>query len=442
MKVRRAAVGILGRSGGGGPKPGEAVHRTALEHSLTARDRRLLSQLVFGVIRHRIFIDYLLERHLHDPGGLPEEVMDILRVGSYQLLLCRGIPDHAAIHTAVEMTDKGYGAKMSALTNAVLRKVQEDREKDDLFPQKMDPVERIAIRHSFSRWMAHRWAARFGHEETEALMAATNSHPPLSLRVNTLLTDRESLVEELKRAGIGTRPGTCSETGLILDSDHPLEEIDTFRRGHFSVQDEAFQLIGTLLPPAAGPLILDAFAGLGGKSTHLSQRTGMGTLIVSSDRNRKKLAALDRETARMDLKNILPVAADARHLPFPPGKFDAIILDVPCSGTGVIRRQPDIKWNRKESDLSRFSKNQYRFLEGAAGLLKKGGHLLYISCSMEPEENEEVVMLFLKKYDRFHIEDLRGRKELAAFTTPGGFFQSFPHRHSMDGAFAALLRHR
>lgn len=434
--ARHAAVGALVRIDRAGERPGAAIEGAG--RGLAPRDRRFSSRLVFEVVRHRRLIDHLLDGFLRRPGGVSAEMRNILRIGVCQLFFMDGVPDRAAVHSTVELARGRYGSGMASLANAVLRKIQASRGIEALSPEPED-AGGLAVRHSFPDFMVRRWLARFGPGEAGELLEAMNLHPPLTMRVNSRAADRDSLAERLAGEGVNAWATHYAASGLVLGPDRPLEEIEAFRRGLFSIQDEAFQLIGELLPVSPGQIMLDAFAGLGGKSTHLAQRVDDHSRIVAADLSRGKLFRLKEEADRLGLKSIRTIQANALNPPFREKSFDAILLDVPCTGTGVIRRRPDIKWNRREEDLSRLQADQIRFLEEAAAMVKPGGSILYATCSLEPEENQQVVMHFLEKNDIFHPVDLAGGRVPPDLVTPEGFFQSLPHRHGMDGAFAALL---
>lgn len=395
------------------------------------RDRALLGQLCFGVVRRLRLLDHLLDRHLPRPKAVPPEVRHILRIGAYQLLFLDRIPARAAIHHSVELTRAFGAAGLAPLVNAVLRSVQASGNE----PARGEPP---AVLHSFPDWLALRWVARYGPEEAEALMAAANVHPPPTLRVNLTAAGREEVVSALSADGVPTDPCRFSAAGLRPSADLPLDRLRAFREGLISVQDEAFQLVGSLLPLSPGVLALDLFAGLGGKSTHLAQRLAGAGAVAALDLSPGKLRRLAAEAGRLRLGGILPAAGDSRHPPFREAAFDAVLLDVPCSGTGVIRRHPDIKWNRAEADIPRLADSQLDFLRAAVPLVRPGGHLLYATCSLETEEDEEVVAAFLASESGFSLVRLHGTLP-DDLLTPEGFFRSFPHRHDMDGAFAALL---
>lgn len=421
-------------------RPSEIIDHSARGVALADRDRRLLSNIFFGVIRNRRLLDHLIDRRLKKPHRLPDVIRNVLRAAAFQVLFCDRIPDRAAIHTAVDLARLHGGQSMASLANAVLRRIQEEGPAVMRKELSHATAESLGIRYSFPDWMVKRWLATFGPEETRALLEAMNSHPPLNLRVNTLLSDREACARRLGEEGVENRHGKYSPVSLTAEPGTPLQNTDAYADGLFSIQDEAFQLIGSLLPLKGARMVLDCFAGLGGKSTHLAQRSVGESLVVALEIDAGKLSKLRGECERLSIDTIAPLTADASCPPLGEETFDAVLLDVPCSGTGVIRRHPDIKWNRSEDDPGRLSLLQYRFLEAAAGLIKKGGHLLYATCSMEPEENEGVVMHFLGNYDKFRLLDLKKSDLEPELVSPSGLFKSFPHRHGIDGSGAALLQ--
>ncbi len=431
--ARGLAVAALDRFRRSGERPGAIIARLAAGAGLSPADRRLLSGLVFGVIRHRRLLDHLVDRFLEKPGRLPAAARDILRLGALQIQFLDRIPVRAAVHTSVELAKAPRSPGVAPLVNAVLRRMERG-------PLPASAQVDAAVLHSFPDWMARRWEKALGREEARALMAAMNEHPPLHLRTNPLKAGREEARRALAVEGFPCLPGRWSPLGLVSQSDAPIDGLAAFHDGLFSVQDEAFQVIGSLLPLGPGDAALDAFAGMGGKGIHLAQRAAGRATIVATDADPAKLASLAAEAWRLGAEGITAAADDALRPPFRGASFDAVLLDVPCSGTGVIRRHPDIKWRREPRDIPRFAARQKRFLAAAAPLVRRGGYLLYATCSLEREEDEEAVLDFLGNSDTFHVVDLTDAPEAAGLTTAEGFLRTYPHRHGTDGSFAALLR--
>lgn len=405
---------------------------------LSLEDRRLTYELVLGVLRWRRQLDYFIERYARrrlDKLELP--VIIALRLGLYQIRFLERIPEWAAVHESVELV-KAYGAKWAAsLVNAVLRRAC--RRKKDVPGQGIaDEGERLSIRFSHPRWLVEKWIARFGREETIALMEANNRPPQTAFRTNPWRCSPEAVRAALERDGIVVEP-SAFVPGAYLVKRGVLSNASTLvRQGRIYLQDEASQLVVRIVEPRPGASVLDVCAAPGGKSSHLAMEMDNRGRIVAGDIHLHRLRLLERMCQRLGATIVYPVALDGtRALPFLPGvRFDRVLVDAPCSGTGTLRRHPEIKWRLRPDDLRALADVQLRLLQSAAPLVASGGFLIYSTCSLEWEENEAVVERFLAEVPSFTIR----RPALdAALLTDRGFLQTFPHRHGMDGFFAAVF---
>lgn len=409
---------------------------------LDTRDRAFLQELVYGVVRNRIYLDWRLSAYLKDPSGLKPSTLDNLRLGAYQALFMR-VPDRAVVFESTEV-EKASG-RNTALVNAVLRRLAASKAPP---PLPGDPVERLSILSSHPQWLVRRWIERFGPAEAEALARANNETPPLTLRVNTLRTDRERVAERLSAMGVEFKYTDVSPVGIRIRGGCALGEIEGLL-GDVFIQDEAAQLITYLLQPCEGEAILDACAAPGGKTTHIAELTGDRARVYAVDSSAARLKMLEDNVRRHGIGSVRVVCSDIE-LFRPPEGFNRILLDAPCSSIGVIRRNPDVRYRQSPESLGRFHERQVRMLSAAGRHLLPGGMLLYSVCSTEPEEGEEVVRSFLhKEGDFFIIDDTGGPPSavLEAVKSKGlmnedGFFRTYPHRHDMDGFFAVRLSRR
>ncbi len=336
---------------------------------------------------------------------------------------------------------------MVSFVNAVLRKIAEVRENPPEPPREMNPVAYLSVRYSYPEWMVTRWLSRFGEEETERLLAAGNEKPPLVVRANTLRVTRDQLLNYLKAEIPGAEACRYSPEGIILRGFRGrITELRAFAVGWLQVQDEASQLVSLLLSPRPGERVLDACAGVGGKTTHLAQLMQNTGRIYAYDLYAWRLERLRENAERLGITIVESFTGEVVEgvKAFGAGFFDRILIDAPCTGTGVIRRHPDIKWARKPEDLTKVPEKQLALLSGLAEALKPGGVMVYATCSLEPEENEEVVEKFLSSHPEFEIED--PRKVLPEATRElvdeNGFLRTYPHRHGLDGFFGVRLRKR
>jgi len=400
--------------------------------SLDARDRRWLQELVYGMLRHRSVIDAHLDARVR--GGLVRldpDLMDLLRAGVYQLLYMGSVPAYAAIAQTVELVKQRHGIGASKLANAVLRRV--DRERDALeLPTNADPVDALALHFSHPRWLVARWVARWGADETQRLLAMNNSEAPTVLRPYGIV--REQLEASLESAGAQVADVPLVPDSIQLGSGVALTELGAYRKGLFFVQDPGATLVTryAAIPPEA--TVADLCAAPGGKTLELSRDA---RLVVASDRSLQRMRWVVENARRVEAKNLLAVVADARHPAVRP--VDAVLLDVPCTGTGTFRRHPDARWRLRISDLAVMAALQRSILRSAADLVKPGGLLVYSTCSLEPEENDAQIESFLAERDDWRLEPpAEGAVNPAVLDA--GRLRVLPQRHGVDGAFAARLR--
>ena len=435
----------------------DILHRIEKEHSyadllldqalsregLVGPDRGLLTELVYGTLRRQGTLDHLIDQFSHQKAQkLERNVLLLLRLGLYQLLFLDRVPVPAAVHETVELA-KRHAPRASGMINAILRRT--DREREHLpFPDPTaEPTAYLAARHGHPRWLANLWLEQLGMPEAEALAMAMAEPAPLTLRTNSLLIDRDDLLERLAEEGATVTPTRWSPLGIYLNGGPPLATLPSFRDGLFIVQDEASQLAVHLLAPQPGEIVLDLCAAPGGKTTLLAQLMGNRGEITACDRHERKLRLVRENAERLGIDTITTLAGDAtRPLPELAGRqFDRVLVDAPCSGLGVIRRNPEGKWWKSPDDLIQLAASQRRILATAAGYLKPGGTLLYATCSTSREENEAVIDDFLSTNQSFVLEPVpQALPAIAELATPEGYFRSWPHRHGMDGFFAARLK--
>lgn len=409
-------------------------------------DRALANELVFGVIRWRGRLDWVIKHLSNTPvRKIDPSVLNTVRLGLYQILFLSRVPVSAAVNDSVELAKEKAPSWVVGFVNAVLRTAV-DRAKDLPLPhERDDPVAAISVRESHPPWMVRRWLERLGLEETTTLCRANNQIPPVTIRTNTLQVSRERLSSSLTALAREITPTRFAPEGLALKGlKQPIAEMPPFGRGWFQVQDEAAQLIGHLLDPKPDDTILDACAGFGGKTGHIAQLINNSGAIQAMDQHAWKLQSLETSMKRLGISIVTTWQHDLT-TPAPKGLkgvFNRVLLDAPCSGLGVIRRNPDTKWKKQEKDLTRFHDTQLGFLASLAPLVKRGGWLIYCVCSLEPEEGDRVVEDFLKSHRDFAI--CRSPSRLPEmdnhFFDGSGMFRTVPQEHSMDGFFAVRLQ--
>lgn len=443
---RAAALAVLNRIGSGNITLDQVLDHMAPQVSgLSMRDRALFNQLVYGVLRWRLRLDTVIDTFADRPlKKLSPLILNILRLGLFQIQFMDRIPSSAAVNTAVDLTRTHRAGKAAGFVNALLRNVLRDPGRFVPPDAASAPVDHMALEKSFPRWLVSRWIDRYGIGQAEKLCDVMNSVPPLTLRCNRLKNNPAQLVESLEALADDMRPLDTLPGALNLVGLHcPIHEMQAFIDGRFAVQDGAAQLVSLLLSPQPDETVLDACAGLGGKATHIAAMMQNRGCVVAMDKARSKLTRLKSEAQRQGISIIQTQPADLNQ-PFSAtalSLFDRVLLDAPCTGLGVLRRNPDAKWSTQKKDIGRFADRQLRFLENLAPWVKPGGVLVFSVCSMESEENEGVIKRFLKNHPNFVIGYRQTIEEESVhpFLDQDGFLRIFPHKHQMDGFFAARL---
>jgi 16S rRNA (cytosine967-C5)-methyltransferase len=412
------------------------------------RDRQLIMSLVYGVIRWRGYLDWVVEKFSKHPvAKIKNRTLQGLRTGILQLLFMDRVPASAAINETVQaLKDMKQPRWLTGYVNGLLRSVVRQREN---IPNPLDPENSNSLPEaamlSHPEWLIDRWKKRYGDFEAIKICRENNTQTSLCLRVNVTLTTPSALVEKLKTSELHVAPGEYSPIAIKLHGYHgQVTAIPGFRDGLFQVQDEAAQLISLLLGPMLpGKLYLDGCAGLGGKTSHLAQMLPPESSLSAIEPNPGRLMKLKENLERLRLSKTVTIVEGTLDslLPDNKEKFAGILIDAPCSGLGVIRKHPDIRWNRSPDDLHRYQKMQKALLKTAAQLLAANGILVYATCSTEPEENEEVIKNFLARNPQFELSDCRDVLPENGNRLVGsqGFFQTLPGQDDLDGFFAARL---
>lgn len=402
-------------------------------------ERRFITELVYGTIKARNTLDWIIEKFSNRPlAKMTVWVRNVLRMGVYQLLYLERVPPSAACNEAVNLT-KRYGHQGTAkFVNGVLRTVA--RQKTDIrFPVlEEDPVQHIALQFSHPAWMVERWLARFGSEETMRVCQANNETPPLSVRTNTLKITRAELRDKLEKEGLLVEESHWAPEGLILDGFSALGQLAALQEGLFQVQDESSMLVAHVLDPQPGEFIIDACGAPGGKTTHIAQKMNNEGRIFSLDIHAHKLRLIGENCQRLGVDIVETKAMDARcmheHI---HGQADRVLVDAPCSGLGVLRRKPDARWRKTPEMIRELPKLQQEILTSAAQCVKPGGILVYSTCTIEAEENENVIRCFLEGNPAFSLEPAG---KFLPVARQEEMVQLFPQRDGIDGFFIARMK--
>ncbi|HEY3133018.1 MAG TPA: 16S rRNA (cytosine(967)-C(5))-methyltransferase RsmB [Gemmatimonadaceae bacterium] len=399
---------------------------------LDARDRRWTRELVYGMLRQRAGIDSILSERVR--GGLVRldpDVIDLLRLGVYQLLHMGSVPAYAAIAQTVELAKRRHGLGASKLVNAVLRRT--DREREQLTPARpSDPTDALALNYSHPRWLIARWIERWGEHDTERLLTLNNAEAPIVIRPYGIV--REQLEAMMEAAGVHVAEAPYARDSIAISGGTTFTELGAFKKGLFFVQDPAATLVTEYASIPMGATVADLCAAPGGKALELSRTAGT---VVASDKSFARLQRLLANQRRLENVNLVPFVGDARHPAIKP--IDVVLIDVPCTGTGTFRRHPDARWRIKVSDIAVMSALQKQILRAAAAVVQRDGLLIYSTCSLEPEENEAQVDSFLSENPNFVLEP-PPEGTVPPELLDGGRLSVLPQRHGTDGAFAARLR--
>lgn len=410
-----------------------AFHKQTLKEA----DKALATELVNGVLKWKIRLDWIINFFLDkNRQEIPAAVRDALRLALYQILHLDRIPAFAAVNESVNIVKASQGRQWGGLVNAVLRNYLRNPESvtwPDLAPE---PVLAVMLATSHPKWLVQRWLERYGVEATLELGLANNRIPEVFFRVNPLKINSAEFEHHLKDQGIVFKkfevPGFYKSSALPA-----LETLALYQEGYLSIQDASAGLAVALLQPQAGMTIIDLCAAPGGKSTRMAELMGDQGQIFSVDRKSNRLGLVRKTCQRLGITQMHLIVANAANVALAPA--DAVLADVPCSGLGVLAKKPDLKWRRTPDDITALSQVQAQILAHAASLVKPGGHLVYSTCTIEPEENEQVVEKFLAENKQFKIEPA-GAFVNQFFVDANGFINTLPHRHSLDGSFAARLK--
>ena len=404
---------------------------------LSAEDRGLCYELVLGVLRRQSWLDRLAA-HLagRDAASLDAPVRRALRLGLYQLRFLTRVPARAAVNESVNLVHAARMRSAAPFVNAVLRRADREREFDPAAAVR-DPLERAAVETSHPAWLLRRWAEAFGREEARAFAHANNSGAPAAFRLNPLRAESAAVVERLREAGAVVTPSRLAPGAWRVEGGGALLR-ELAEAGAVYMQDEASQMVAHVLDPRPGERLLDACAAPGSKATHLAALAADRAVVVAGDLYAHRLRLVAESAARQDLKSVRPFILDAEAgLPFQDEAFDRVLVDAPCTGTGTLRHNPEIRWRLRPSDIGELAARQRRILTAAARVVRRGGRLVYSTCSVEREENEEVVADFLRHHPAFRQS--AAAPAPAPTLLPDGSARTWPHRDDTDGFYVAAF---
>jgi len=411
-----------------------------------ALDCAFTLHLIQGVFRWKARLDWIIKSRLNFSfNKLQTRILNILRIAVYQIFFMDRVPDSAAVDEAVKQAKKNGRKHLSGFVNGILRSICRQRNQIAYPERQKDQVEYLSVYYSYPPWLAEKWIRETGADSAELLMESLNHAPSIIIRRNRLKIRRSTLIKCLASEGVIGKPTHYSPDGIELNNLRGgVSELIAFKKGLFQVQGEAAQISSFLLDPRPEELILDVCAGLGGKTTHLAEITGGKAFLYALDKNYGKLIKQKETSVRLGINCIQSIVADAeKPLNFLFRKpFDKILIDGPCSALGILHRHPDGKWSRDESTIKHLPFIQKKLLMNTVPLLRNGGSMIYLTCTISQEENEGLIQSFLDSCPEMNLIDLKKRvpENYLQLIDENGFYKTLPYKHGMEGFFGALFR--
>jgi 16S rRNA (cytosine967-C5)-methyltransferase len=408
-------------------------------------DKGLLTSIVYGTIQRKNTIDFYLDQLLNKPIKKKDRwVLTLLRLSIFQMLYMDRVPDHAIIHEAVEITKQRGHQGLAGLVNGILRKLQREGT-SEMDKKAGSGSEKAALTYSMPQWLFERWSTQFGNEEAEKMAESNLLTSPVTARVNMMLTTREEVLQLLEQEGVSAEEGELSPEGIIIREGY-LPRTEVYKKGFVTIQDESSMLVARAVAPEQGETVLDACAAPGGKSTHMAEMMKGTGKVISLDLHAHKIELINKQAERLGLENIDASVLDARKTgeKYDFESFDRVLVDAPCSGFGVIRKKPDLKWSKKEEDVLKLASIQKDILDASSQMVKAGGMLVYSTCTVDKEENSETAEWFLDNHPDFEWDPEFSEKmpeTVKAFIIEGrSDLQILPHYFNSDGFYIAAYR--
>lgn len=414
-----------------------AINKHFKDVKISNQDRGLATEIIYGVIENKYYIDYMIDKLSKVKTNKMEiYVKTLLRMGIYQIMFLNSISDYAAVNETVNLAKK-KNSKVSGFINGILRNVIRQKEEIGKVKTK-DDVDYLAIKYSYDKWMIRNWMIHFGKEFTEELLEANNERPNIYLRTNTLKITRDELIKKLEKHNIKAEKVNVVEEAIKVEHLKDIENNSLYKEGLFTVQDVSSMLVGKVMNPKENSLVLDVCSAPGGKTTHMATLMNNTGQVVSRDIYDHKLKLIKAASKRLGLTNVDVEEFDGMKLDRESiGKFDYVLADVPCSGLGIIRRKPEIKYKEKE-EFRQLPPIQKKILENASKYVKVGGTLIYSTCTIQDSENIDVVNEFLQKNKNFELVPIK-EVNVDLENQEKGYMKIYPNVHNMDGFFISKL---
>ncbi len=406
---------------------------------LNELDRSLVTEVVNGVLRWQYRLDWILSQlYVGEYENLIPDVKNNLRASTYQLIYLDQIPAYAILNEAVEIAKNKFNQKTANLINAILRNFLRQQKKLEYLEMQLDILDRLSVKYSHPKWLIQRWIEFWGIDEVIPLCESNNRRPRISVRINRLSADVESFLRTLDENNIHYEIHPDFPDFVWIDDFSEFRKLDFLRKGWVSVQDISAGIPVLLLNPKPGEKILDMCAAPGGKAGYVAEKMPDNGLIIAIERHYNRAKFLQDNLARLGVQIIDIICADSLQLPVKI-QFDKVLIDAPCTGFGVLNKRVDLKWKRTLQDIENMKKLQLQLLVSAAKAVKPEGIIVYSTCTIEPEENEQVIETFLERNRMFQLESLEGYIP-EQYISQKYHLRTFPQKHRIDGSYAARLR--
>lgn len=437
MNIRKIIVEILDEVFFRGAYSNIELNKRLNNSDIDSKDKALITEIVYGTIKYKKTIDTILGSFVKSIDQIDEGVLNILRSSIYQMKYLDRVPDYAVVNEAVNLS-KSVSQSLSRFVNGVLRNYIRNKEKN--FAQGLRGADLFAYEYSFDKWMINMFISQYGEENTEKILKGLNCRPAVTVRVNSLKADYDDVLENLEAEGYDVEEGYICPEAIIINKGSSLEKNRLHQEGLISVQDESAMLVSPLLDPKEGDIVMDLCSAPGAKATHISEILMNTGKVYAFDIYDHKLGLIKQNIDRLGITNIETAIMDAEKL---EGKYvefaDKILLDVPCSGLGIVRKKPEIKWTKNSRDLQGIAKVQTKILENAWNYLKKGGEVVYSTCTLNKRENEDVIDRFVERHNDCSVEKVFIGQNDNIIYNGNGSITILPNEY-MDGFFMIKLK--
>ncbi|MFZ5352630.1 MAG: 16S rRNA (cytosine(967)-C(5))-methyltransferase RsmB [Bacillota bacterium] len=423
-----------------------ALRQELQNTDLSRLDKALVTEIVNGTVKNLIRIDWIMEQFVKtNKKRINPWIEDIIRCGIYQIMFLERVPDSAVCNESAELARRFGHEGTVKFVNGVLRNISRSKEAVSYPDRVKNPVKFLSVYYSHPSWIVERFIRDYGYEFTEGILKSNNETPPFTIRVNTLKTDKEKLKSMLTNEGIEFEDGKYNYEALRIRGTSSLEDRESFKAGLFQVQDESSMLTARILAPRPGELVLDVCSAPGGKTTHMAELMKNKGKIIARDIHDHKLKLIQESCVRLGIDIVTTELYDAKKLDKSlVGKLDKVLLDAPCSGLGVIRRKPDLRYKKQPDNFVELAELQLLMLKNAAAYLRNGGELVYSTCTINKEENINVIQRFLDDNKEYYTVSIRDSlpEGLVNEASEKGYIELYPNINETDGFFIAKIKRR